>query len=71
MGHDNKAGLNILLYKVSFLKDLNEEDIFESVENGKLRGDAGGLLVDCFSNIAAAHLQDQDYGKVKVPQRMP
>ena len=64
MGHDSKAGLNILLYKVSLLKDLNEEDISESVENGELRGEAGGLLLDNFSNIAAVHLRDQDYGKV-------
>ena len=50
---------------VSLLKDLNEDETSESGENGELRGEAGALLVDCFNNISAAHLRDQDYGKAK------
>jgi len=50
---------------VSLLKDLKDDETSGSGETGELRGEAGALLVDCFNNIAAAHLRDQDYGKAK------
>ena len=47
---------------LSLVKDLNADEINK---HEKLKGDAGTLLVDCFNNIAAAHLRDKDYSKAK------
>lgn len=47
---------------VSLVKDLNADT---SNNYEKLKGDTVALLVDCFNNIAAAHLRDKDYTKAR------